>query len=205
MPGFKYWERETLELVYIVFLAGAPLPLQRCWDLCVHLSSAVTVSGCQAKHSKSCLPEHIQPGAAGGWGGDNQGPTARSNASLGRGWGLAAARVWHSGWVLFSAAWISQPGISGMRKPWVFDGLPAINSKLTPMKVVLWYFYCLKFKSLLWPQSLNFPLTRATHGASEAPLTSVGGWMQRILHWPKEQYKSVFTAAYCSQLVSLYT
>lgn len=106
---------------------------------------------------------------------------------------------------LFSAAWISQPGISGMRKPWVFDGLPAINSKLTPMKVVLWYFYCLKFKSLLWPQSLNFPLTRATHGASEAPLTSVGGWMQRILHWPKEQYKSVFTAAYCSQLVPLYT
>lgn len=106
---------------------------------------------------------------------------------------------------LFSAAWISQPGISGMRKPWVFDGLPAINSKLTPMKVVLWYFYCLKFKSLLWPQSLNFPLTRATHGASEAPLTLVGGWMQRILHWPKEQYKSVFTAAYCSQLVPLYT
>lgn len=40
-----------------------------------------------------------------------------------------------------------------------FDGLPEINNKLTPMKVLLWCFYCLEFRSLLWPQSLNFPLT----------------------------------------------
>lgn len=38
---------------------------------------------------------------------------------------------------LLSTACISQSGVSGMRRPLIFDGLPEINSKLTHMKVLL--------------------------------------------------------------------
>lgn len=132
-------------------------------------------------------------------------PGPHNQQHCGWGWAASTCGTWDNR--LLSTAWISQSDVSGMRRLWIFDGLPEINSKLTHMKVLLWYFYCLIFRSLLWPQSLNFPLTPALEQVKH-PLTSARVWMQGFLYRPKEGYKRwsfCSGASYCSQLVQLHT
>lgn len=142
IPAFEYWERErdwSWSMLVLFSWSSSP-SLQWCWDLCMHLPSALRVAGCQENTTRvvcqnlssqwqqeggEVTARAPQPGA--------MPPCAMAEAGLQPVCGTG-------GDGLFSTAWISQSGISEMRRPWIFDGLPEISSKLTPAKVLLWIF-----------------------------------------------------------------